>query len=235
MSQRSCLLCLSCIPGEPIRVVNKKKRNKGRCYYFRIHLQSFIKDNAQDLWVIHSSFIAIFCGFDTAAVSVALVTPWVYWLFDSEPPMRSGNYLLLWMALWILPIVEIQPLGNGMLVTREGISYLPCKAYSDDSTWRRGASTACLLSEILQVLDHDVSKEEPVTFHFLAKFYPENAEEELVQEITQHLFFLQVHWLMLSPPVLRGPIWVCLQKQPRPTPWSWPQMLLYCRKYSASK
>lgn len=45
---------------------------------------------------------------------------------------------------------------------------------------------------IPQVLDHDVPTEEPVTFHFLAKFYPENAEEELVQEITQHLFFLQV-------------------------------------------
>lgn len=49
------------------------------------------------------------------------------------------------------------------------------------------------------MLDHDVSKEEPVTFHFLAKFYPENAEEELVQEITQHLFFLQVHQSMLPP------------------------------------
>ena len=52
-------------------------------------------------------------------------------------------------------------------------------------------------SAIPQVLDHDVSKEEPVTFHFLAKFYPENAEEELVQEITQHLFFLQVPLSML--------------------------------------
>ena len=49
------------------------------------------------------------------------------------------------------------------------------------------------------MLDHDVSKEEPVTFHFLAKFYPENAEEELVQEITQHLFFLQVPLSMLPP------------------------------------
>lgn len=92
--------------------------------------------------------------------------------------------------------------------------YLPCTACFDGSPWR-GTSTACLLLWILQVLDHDVSKEEPVTFHFLAKFYPENAEEELVQEITQHLFFLQVHQPMLSPPVLRGPIWVWLQKQPR--------------------
>uniref|UniRef100_A0A8C4F3S0 NF2, moesin-ezrin-radixin like (MERLIN) tumor suppressor a n=1 Tax=Dicentrarchus labrax TaxID=13489 RepID=A0A8C4F3S0_DICLA len=43
-----------------------------------------------------------------------------------------------------------------------------------------------------EVLDQEVPKEEPITLHFLAKFYPENAEEELVQDITQHLFFLQV-------------------------------------------
>ncbi|XP_051535922.1 merlin-like [Myxocyprinus asiaticus] len=43
-----------------------------------------------------------------------------------------------------------------------------------------------------RVLDHDMPKEGPIVFHFLAKFYPENAEEELVQDITQHLFFLQV-------------------------------------------
>lgn len=42
-------------------------------------------------------------------------------------------------------------------------------------------------------------KEEPIVFHFLAKFYPENAEEELVQDITQHLFFLQVsHWVQVG-------------------------------------
>uniref|UniRef100_A0A8C6WSY4 Neurofibromin 2a (merlin) n=1 Tax=Neogobius melanostomus TaxID=47308 RepID=A0A8C6WSY4_9GOBI len=43
-----------------------------------------------------------------------------------------------------------------------------------------------------EVLDQEIPKEEPITFQFLAKFYPENAEEELVQDITQHLFFLQV-------------------------------------------
>lgn len=43
-----------------------------------------------------------------------------------------------------------------------------------------------------QVIDQDVPKEEPIVLNFLAKFYPENAEEELVQEITLHLFFLQV-------------------------------------------
>ncbi|XP_043413907.1 merlin isoform X9 [Leopardus geoffroyi] len=56
-----------------------------------------------------------------------------------------------------------------------------------------------------EVLDHDVSKEEPVTFHFLAKFYPENAEEELVQEITQHLFFLQVKKQILDEKIYCPP------------------------------
>lgn len=43
-----------------------------------------------------------------------------------------------------------------------------------------------------QVLEQEVPKDSPITFHFLAKFFPEKVEEELVQEITQHLFFLQV-------------------------------------------
>ena len=42
-------------------------------------------------------------------------------------------------------------------------------------------------------------------FQYLAKFYPEDVSEELVQEITQHLFFLQVkqnilHMNIYCPP-----------------------------------
>ena len=43
----------------------------------------------------------------------------------------------------------------------------------------------------LQVRDQDIPKESPVPFMFLAKFFPEDVSE-LIQEITQHLFFLQV-------------------------------------------
>lgn len=50
-----------------------------------------------------------------------------------------------------------------------------------------------------QVLDQEVPKDSPITFHFLAKFFPEKVEEELVQEITQHLFFLQVKGKGLVP------------------------------------
>lgn len=49
-----------------------------------------------------------------------------------------------------------------------------------------------------QVLDQEIPKEDPISFHFLAKFYPEKVEEELLQEITQHLFFLQVRNSVLT-------------------------------------
>ena len=33
---------------------------------------------------------------------------------------------------------------------------------------------------------------QPILFRLLVKFYPEDVEEELIQDITQHLFYLQV-------------------------------------------
>lgn len=42
-------------------------------------------------------------------------------------------------------------------------------------------------------------------FMFYAKFYPENVNEELVQEITQHLFFLQVKQGILSTDIYCPP------------------------------
>ncbi|KAI7813052.1 merlin, partial [Triplophysa rosa] len=56
-----------------------------------------------------------------------------------------------------------------------------------------------------RVMDHDVPKDEPIVFHFLAKFYPENAEEELVQDITQHLLFLQVKKKILEEEIYCPP------------------------------
>lgn len=45
---------------------------------------------------------------------------------------------------------------------------------------------------IVQVTQQDVKKENPLQFKFRAKFFPEDVSEELIQEITQRLFFLQV-------------------------------------------
>ncbi|KAM4625724.1 ezrin a isoform 2-T3 [Polymixia lowei] len=43
-----------------------------------------------------------------------------------------------------------------------------------------------------KVTAQDVRKENPLQFKFRAKFYPEDVAEELIQDITQRLFFLQV-------------------------------------------
>ncbi|XP_029475248.1 merlin isoform X4 [Rhinatrema bivittatum] len=87
---------------------------------------------------------------------------------------------------------------------------LVCRTLGLRETWFFGLhytikDTVAWLKMDKKVLDHDVPKEEPVTFYFLAKFYPENAEEELVQEITQHLFFLQVKKQILDEKIYCPP------------------------------
>ncbi|KAF2880405.1 hypothetical protein ILUMI_25762 [Ignelater luminosus] len=51
-----------------------------------------------------------------------------------------------------------------------------------------------------KVQDQSIHKDPQscTSFMFLAKFYPEEVAEELVQEVTQHLFFLQVKQAILS-------------------------------------
>nr|XP_061804322.1 merlin-like isoform X4 [Nerophis lumbriciformis] len=74
---------------------------------------------------------------------------------------------------------------------------LVCRTLGLRETWFFGLrydvkDTVAWLKMDKKVIDQEVPKEEPITLHFLAKFYPENVEEELVQDITRHLFFLQV-------------------------------------------
>uniref|UniRef100_A0A674MZA4 Radixin-like n=1 Tax=Takifugu rubripes TaxID=31033 RepID=A0A674MZA4_TAKRU len=49
-----------------------------------------------------------------------------------------------------------------------------------------------------KVTQQDVKKENPLQFKFRAKFFPEDISEELIQEITQRLFFLQVKEAILN-------------------------------------
>jgi len=53
-------------------------------------------------------------------------------------------------------------------------------------------------NELIIVQDQGISQQPTTPFMFLAKFYPEDVAEELVQEVTQHLFFLQVKQAILS-------------------------------------
>ena len=57
----------------------------------------------------------------------------------------------------------------------------------------------------LQVSSQDVKKENPLQFKFRAKFFPEDVSEELIQDITQKLFFLQVKEGILSDEVYCPP------------------------------
>ncbi|KAF4074227.1 hypothetical protein AMELA_G00237130 [Ameiurus melas] len=87
---------------------------------------------------------------------------------------------------------------------------LVCRTLGLRETWFFGLQyhvkdTVAWLKMDKKVLDQDVPKQEPIVLNFLAKFYPENAEEELVQDITQHLFFLQVKQKILEEEVYCPP------------------------------
>ncbi|KAL3218963.1 hypothetical protein MRX96_031227 [Rhipicephalus microplus] len=56
-----------------------------------------------------------------------------------------------------------------------------------------------------KVLSQDVKKENPLLFKFRAKFYPEDVAEELIQEITQRLFYLQVKSVILTDEIYCPP------------------------------
>lgn len=54
-------------------------------------------------------------------------------------------------------------------------------------------------------MNQDVKKENPLQFRFRAKFYPEDVAEELIQDITLRLFYLQVKNAILSDEIYCPP------------------------------
>ena len=59
----------------------------------------------------------------------------------------------------------------------------------------------------VQVVDQNIKVQDrrPIEFHFKVKFFPEDVSEELVQELTQHLFYLQVKESILTENVYCSP------------------------------
>ncbi|OWF47016.1 radixin-like [Mizuhopecten yessoensis] len=74
-----------------------------------------------------------------------------------------------------------------------GLQYIDTKGYT---TW---------LKLNKRVLNQDVKKETPVQFKFRAKFFPEDVSEELILEVTQRMFFLQVKEGILSDEIYCPP------------------------------
>merc|ERR1712061_933406 len=56
-----------------------------------------------------------------------------------------------------------------------------------------------------KVLSQDVKKESPLQFKFRAKFYPEDVADELIQDITLRLFYLQVKNAILTDEIYCPP------------------------------
>eukprot|EP00918_Siedleckia_nematoides_P101196 GHVU01221119.1.p1 GENE.GHVU01221119.1~~GHVU01221119.1.p1 ORF type:complete len:597 (+),score=141.78 GHVU01221119.1:221-2011(+) len=67
----------------------------------------------------------------------------------------------------------------------------------------KGLSTWLKLNK--KVMSQDVRKEQPLQFKFRGKFYPEDVSEELIQEVTQRMFFLQVKDLILNEKIYCPP------------------------------
>ncbi|KAG9510403.1 Moesin/ezrin/radixin-like 1, partial [Fragariocoptes setiger] len=74
-----------------------------------------------------------------------------------------------------------------------GLQYVDSKGYQ---TW---------LKLNKKVLSQDVKRENPLVFRFRAKFFPEDAAEEIIQEITLRLFYLQVKNAILSDEIYCAP------------------------------
>lgn len=67
----------------------------------------------------------------------------------------------------------------------------------------KGLSTWLKLNK--KVLAQDVRKETPLQFKFRVKFFPEDVAEELIQDITQRLFFLQIKEAILTEDIYTPP------------------------------
>ncbi|XP_033242552.1 moesin/ezrin/radixin homolog 1 isoform X1 [Drosophila miranda] len=80
---------------------------------------------------------------------------------------------------------------------RNGVHHSETSEEEDDMTGSMPFST--------WVMNQDVKKENPLQFRFRAKFYPEDVAEELIQDITLRLFYLQVKNAILTDEIYCPP------------------------------
>ena len=56
-----------------------------------------------------------------------------------------------------------------------------------------------------KVLSQDIKKDTTLQFKFRAKFYPEDVSEEIIQDITLRMFFLQIKEAILNEEIYCPP------------------------------
>ncbi|MCP9257627.1 Merlin [Dirofilaria immitis] len=83
-------------------------------------------------------------------------------------------------------------------------SHIQISLMAPDCTGRQLFDTVCRIIGLREIWflisKQEVPKQDDNSIHliFLVKFYPEDVEEELIQDITRHLFFLQIKQSILS-------------------------------------
>ncbi|XP_021693568.1 moesin/ezrin/radixin homolog 1 isoform X1 [Aedes aegypti] len=83
-----------------------------------------------------------------------------------------------------------------------GLQYTDSKG---DLTWIKLYKKTGSMPFSRWVMSQDVQKGDPLQFKFRAKFYPEDVAEELIQDITLRLFYLQVKNAILSDEIYCPP------------------------------
>jgi len=95
--------------------------------------------------------------------------------------------------------------------TGQDLFDMVCRTIGLRETWYFGLqfvdSKDCVtwLKMDKKIREQGLVLENSLFFNFLAKFYPEEVSEELIQEITQHLFFLQVKQSILNMNIYCAP------------------------------
>ncbi|XGW22428.1 hypothetical protein V3C99_005003 [Haemonchus contortus] len=109
-----------------------------------------------------------------------------------------------WMPNWSSPSSRTPPASNYLIrFVVKTIGLREIWYFGLQYTDTKGFPTWLKLNK--KVLSQDVKKDSTLMFKFRAKFYPEDVGEEIIQDVTMRLFYLQVKDAILSDEVYCSP------------------------------
>ncbi|KAK6057854.1 Ezrin/radixin/moesin family protein [Cooperia oncophora] len=109
----------------------------------------------------------------------------------------------LWMPNWSSQSSRTPPASNYSIRLSKTIGLREIWYFGLQYTDTKGFPTWLKLNK--KVLSQDVKKDSTLMFKFRAKFYPEDVGEEIIQDVTMRLFYLQVKDAILSDEVYCSP------------------------------
>ncbi|XP_055381864.1 moesin/ezrin/radixin homolog 1 isoform X1 [Condylostylus longicornis] len=129
------------------------------------------------------------------------------WFFGLQYTDSKGD--LTWIKLYKKPennflrvVKKVKKLKKYVDKKQKEKSFETCEEEQSDSDFEDMTGS---MPFSIWVMNQDVKKENPLQFKFRAKFYPEDVAEELIQDITLRLFYLQVKNAILSDEIYCPP------------------------------